>query len=158
MTKLDGNERWKSKMLLTEHQEQYQNRDSKAQVGLATAEELTMIRDLIMYPHMLTMSDKSLQEIKRSPNLYKRFFEQFIQLLMDRISKELFSLRRELKNRNIKVFDDETVDGIIYHRYVCRGYENKFGIVRETLRSEISNRLTKYASEIFNPQPKTNKE
>jgi hypothetical protein len=107
---------------------------------------------------MLTMSDKSLQEIKRSPNLYKRFFEQFIQLLMDRISKELFSLRRELKNRNIKVFDDETVDGIIYHRYVCRGYENRFGIVRETLRSEISNRLAKFASEIFNPRPKTKKE
>jgi hypothetical protein len=154
MTKLDGNERWKSKMLLTEHQEQYQDRHNKALTGRATTEELKMIRDLIMFPHMLTMSDKSLQEVRRFPNLYKRYFEQFVQIMMDRISKEMFALRRELKARNIKVFDDETADGIIYHRYVCRGYEDKFGIVREALRSEISVRLAKYASEIFNPESK----
>jgi hypothetical protein len=59
-------------------------------VGRATTEELTMIRDSIMLPYMLTMCDKSLQEVKRSPNLFKRFFEQFIQLLMDRISKTCF--------------------------------------------------------------------
>jgi hypothetical protein len=113
-----------------------------------------MIRDLIMFPHMLTMSDKSLQEVRRFPNLYKRYFEQFVQIMMDRITKEMFALRRELKARNIKVFDDETADGIIYHRYVCRGYEDKFGIVREALRSEISVRLAKYASAIFNPESK----
>jgi hypothetical protein len=151
MSKLDGNERWKGKMLLTEHQEQYQNRQNKGLSGRATSEELTMIRDLIMYPHMLTMCDKSLQEIKRSPNLFRRYFEQLIQHIMDSISKDLFSLRREMKNRNIKVFDDETTDGIIYHRYACRGYEDKFGIVRETLRTEISFRLAKYAISVFNP-------
>lgn len=156
MTKLDGNERWKGKMLLTEHQEQYENRHNKALVGRATTEELTMIRDIVMFPHMLTMCDKSLQEVKRSPNLFKRYFEQFIQLLMDKISKDLFSLRRELKYRNIKVFDDETIDGIIYHRYACRGYDDKFGIVRETLRTEISFRLARYAITIFNTEkPKT---
>lgn len=158
MSKLDGNERWKGKMLLTEHQEQYENRHNKAIVGRATSDELTMIRDSIMYPHMLTMCDKSLQEVKRSPNLFKRFFEQFIQLLMEKISKDLFSLRRELKKRNIKVFDDETNDGVIYHRYACRGYEDKFGIVRETLRTEISFRLANYAASIFNPEFKQHKE
>lgn len=159
MTKLDGNERWKGKMLLTEHQEQYENRQNKSLAGRATSEELTMIRDIVMFPHMLTMCDKSLQEVKRSPNLFKRYFEQFLQLLMNKISKDLFSLRRELKLRNIKVFDDETNDGIIYHRYVCRGYEDKFGIVRETLRTEISFRLARYATTIFyNEQPPNTKE
>ncbi|QMV40239.1 hypothetical protein [Cohnella cholangitidis] len=158
MTKLDGNERWKSKMLLTEHQEQYQNRHNKSNIGRATTEELTMIRDSIMFPHMLTLCDKSLQEVKRSPNLFKRFFEQLIQLIMDRISNDLFLLRREMKSRNIKVFDDETADGIIYHRYACRGYEDKFGIVRETLRTEISVRLARYASSIIYPEIKEHKE
>jgi hypothetical protein len=151
MSKLDGNERWKGKMLLTEHQEQYMERDKKALTGLVTSDELTMIRDVIMFPHMLTICDKSLQEVKRSPNLFNRYFEQFIQMVMDMVTKDLFKLRRELKNRNIKVFDDETIDSIIYHKYACRGYEDKFGIVRETLRSEISVRMAKYASSIFNP-------
>jgi len=151
MNKLQGNERWKSKMLLTEHQEQYEKRHDKALAGRATTEELTMIRDSIMYPHMLTMCDKSLREVERTPNLFRRQFAQVIQLIMDKISREMFSVRRELKNRNIKVFDDETVDGIIYHRYSCRGYEDKFGIVRETLRSEISVRLAQYSAEVIRP-------
>jgi hypothetical protein len=32
---------------------------------------------------------------------------------------------------------------------LCRGYEDKFGIVRETLRSEMIARLTRYGSEFF---------
>jgi len=141
-------------MLLTEHQEQYENRGSRAVTGRVTSDELTMIRDSIMYPHILTMCDKSLNEVRRTPNLFKRQFGQFIQLIMDKVSREMFALRRELRGRNIKVFEDETVDGIIYHRYVCRGYEEKFAIVRETLRSEISVRLARYSAEIFHPPVK----
>jgi hypothetical protein len=58
-----------------------------------------------------------------------------------------------MKKRNIKVFDEETNDGIIYHKYSCRGYEDRFGIVRETLRTEISFRLANYAASIFHPEP-----
>ncbi|TFE30852.1 hypothetical protein [Cohnella luojiensis] len=117
--------------------------------GRASIEELTMIRDFIMLPHMLTMSDKSLQDIRRSSNILKRYFEKFIQLVMDRITKDLMKVRRELAQRGIKVFDDESVDGIIYHGYSCRGYQDRFGIMRETLRAEISFRLAKYSSEVL---------
>ena len=33
MSKLDGNERWKSKMLLTEHQEEYESRNDPKNVS-----------------------------------------------------------------------------------------------------------------------------
>ncbi|WP_178022842.1 hypothetical protein [uncultured Paenibacillus sp.] len=149
MSKLDGNERWKSKMLLTEHQEQYENRIKNLQTGRITADELTMIRDAIMFPYMLTICEKSLQDLQNSRHLFKQIFEQFIQIVMNYITKDLSKVNRELRQRNIKVFNDEINDGIIYHRYVCRGYEDRFGIVREVLRSEISIRFTKYATRIL---------
>lgn len=149
MSKLDGNERWKSKMLLTEHQEQYENRNKNLQTGRITTEELTMIRDAIMFPFMLTMCEKSLQDLRNSTHLFKQIYEQFIQIIMNYITKDLSKINRELRQRNIKIFSDETHDGIIYHRYVCRGYEDRFGIVREVLRSEISVRFTKYSMRIL---------
>ncbi|MFC3748696.1 hypothetical protein [Paenibacillus sp. GCM10012306] len=149
MSKLDGNERWKSKMLLTEHQEQYENRNKNLQTGRITTEELTMIRDAIMFPYMLTMCDKSLQDLRNSTHLFKQLFEQVIQIIMNYITKDLSKINRELRQRNIKIFSDETHDGIIYHRYVCRGYEDQFGIVREVLRSEISVHFTKCAARIL---------
>lgn len=149
MSKLDGNGRWESKMVLTEHVEQYEARNEKKTSNHPTKEELTMIRDIIMLPHMLTLSDKSLQDVQRSSNMFKDLFARAVQLIMDRIGKDLHRLRRELRNRNIKIYDDETHDGIIYHRYVCRGYEERFGIMREALRSEMSFRFAKYAAEVF---------
>ncbi|MHA6532579.1 hypothetical protein [Paenibacillus sp. BAC0078] len=149
MSKLDGNERWKSKMLLTDHQEQYENRNKSLQTGRITTEELTMIRDAIMFPYMLTMCDKSLQDLRNSTHLFKQLFEQIIQFIMNCITKDLSKVNRELRQRNIKIFSDEMNDGIIYHRYVCRGYEDRFGIVREVLRSEISIQFTKYAARIL---------
>jgi len=149
MSKLDGNERWKSKMLLTEHQEQYENRNKNLQTGRITTEELTMIRDAIMFPYMLTMCNKSLQEFQNSTHLFKRVFEQIIQIMMNYITQDLSKVNRELRQRNIKIFNDEINDGIIYHRYICRGYEDRFGIVREVLRSEISIRFTRYTTRIL---------
>lgn len=126
----------------------------QSKIGRVTSEELTMIRDYIMLPHMLTMSDNSLQQVRRSSNLFKTHFEQIIHKVMDRITKELASIRHEFKQRNIKVFEDETFDGVIYHKYVCRGYEDRFGVVREVLRTEMSFRFAEYASNIFNVDKK----
>jgi adenosyl cobinamide kinase/adenosyl cobinamide phosphate guanylyltransferase len=149
MSKLDGNERWKSKMLLTEHQEQYENRNKNLRTGRITTEELTMLRDAIMFPYMLTMCNKSLQDLQNSTQLFRQLFEQIIQIIMNSITKDLSKVNRELRQRNIKFFSDETHDGVIYHRYICRGYEDRFGIVREVLRAEIGIRFTKYTTHIL---------
>lgn len=149
MTKLDGNERWKSKMLLTEHQEQYERRRAPKHAGRATAEEIHMIRDAIMLPHMLTISQRAHDDVMRSGNPFKHHYAAMTQIVMDLIAKELYRIKRELRDRKIKIEADEAQDGIIYHRYWCRGYEDRFGIVRETLASEIRKRLGKYGKEMI---------
>ena len=129
MSKLNGNGRWESKMVLTEHVEQYDAR-GKLQ-GRPTAEEFTMIRDYILLPHMLTMVQRSFDELQRSSILMKRLYLLSTKVILDKISKEKFDLGRELKKRSIRVFDDETADTVIYYRFFCRGYEEQFGIVRD---------------------------
>mgnify|MGYP001337987013 CR=1 FL=1 len=149
MSKLDGNERWKSKMLLTEHQEQYDNRNEvKHSRRRPTEDELIMIRDSILLPYMLTMVQKSIDDIENTPNLLKQLYLAAGRAIMNRISEDLYSLRRELSRRNIKIISDEQVELIVYHRFICRGYEDRFGMVRDVMRSEISIRLSKYLKEI----------
>lgn len=138
MSKLDGNVIWGSKMLLTEHQEQYDNRNKTPQINRITTDELIMIRDAIMYPYMLTICDRNLQDLRNSTHLFKLLFEGVLQIIINYITKDLSKVKRELRQRNIKIYSDEIYDGVIYHRYICRGYEDRFGIVREVLRSEIS--------------------
>lgn len=149
MSKLDGNERWKSKMLLTEHQEQYEGRNElKNAQKRPTEDELIMIRDYVLLPHMLTMVQKSIDDIENHSNLLKQLYLAAGRVIMNQISDDLYNLRRELSKRNIKIINDEQVDLIVYHRFICRGYEERFGMVRDVMRSEISIRLSKYLKEI----------
>lgn len=148
MSKLDGNNRWGGKMLLTEHQEQYDQRNNVNPAGRPTPEELEMIRDIILFPHLITMTQKSIEDIGFAKITLKGVVIRCLEVIMFRISDDYYALKRELKNRNIRVSEEETNDGILYYRYICRGYEEKFGIVRETLRTEMSMRLTKYTADI----------
>ncbi|MGZ7443826.1 hypothetical protein [Paenibacillus sp. TH7-28] len=149
MSKLDGNERWKSKMLLTEHQEQYESRNDPKKTSRPTIEEFSMIRDYILLPYMLTMVQKNVDDIERSSNLLKQLYLATGQAIMNKISKDMRDIKRELTKRNIKIFSDEHADLIVYHRFLCRGYEERFGMTRDVMRSEISVRLKKYIKEII---------
>ncbi|WP_205620097.1 hypothetical protein [Cohnella thermotolerans] len=148
MSKLDGNERWKSKMLLTEHQEQYEARKEGRPAGRPTPDELTMIRDYILLPHMLTIVHKRTEEMRNSSDLMKRPFLAAAEAIVKRISQDMYKMRRELSRRRIRIVGDEQVDLVVYHRFICRGYEDRLGIVREVMRAEISLRLAKYFGEI----------
>ncbi|MCL6458581.1 MAG: hypothetical protein K6T85_11305 [Gorillibacterium sp.] len=148
MSKLDGNERWNSKMLMTEHQEQYDSRHEIKYTG-PTPEELIMLRDYILLPHLLTMVQHNKEDIDSSSLLLKKLYQIATQVLMDRISKDIYALRREFSRRSIKVFADEQEDVVYYFKYICRGYENKFGIIREVMRAELSVKLTAYLADIY---------
>jgi hypothetical protein len=150
MSKLDGNERWKSKMALTEHVEQYEKRNEPKNQGRPTSEELTMVRDYVLLPLLLTMVQKAADDVKNSTGILRRHFLLSTQILMDRITKDIYALRKELSKRNIKVINDEQVDLVIYYKILCRGYEERFGMVRDVVRSEISVRLTKYLDDMAN--------
>jgi hypothetical protein len=149
MSKLDGNERWKSKMLLPEHHEQYQARNEKPINNRPTQDELTLIRDSVLLPFMVIMANNSILEIQNSKNVLRSLIENFLQLFLNKVRADQTRINRELSRRNIKVIKDVEADMVMYYKYYCRGYSEKFGIMREVVRSEISERFAKYASELM---------
>ena len=151
MTKLDGNERWQQKMLLTEHVEQYQDGEQPDKPrNRLNADERTMVRDLILLPYIDTMVGKSILEIERGQNVLQRAYLLAGRAIQKRVMKDIYELRKELKKRNIKVVEAEIEEFLIYHMIFCRGYQERFGITRDELRTQISLRLTRYTNELGN--------
>ncbi|MHA7963502.1 hypothetical protein ACX93W_05095 [Paenibacillus sp. CAU 1782] len=148
MSKLDGNERWKTKMLLTEHKEQYEQRHQPKIIGMPTNDEMTMIRDYIMYPNIISMLHRSIDQIRTANIPLKELLARCLEVIMFSVTDDYYILKRDLKTRNIQVFTDTTDDGVFYHRYLCRGYENRFGITREALKAEMGNRLARYTDQL----------
>ncbi|WP_025706215.1 hypothetical protein [Paenibacillus graminis] len=148
MSKLEGNERWKTKMIMTEHVEQFEEQQRNAGSNMITIDERTMVRDFILLPYIDTMVGKSLKELEHSGNILKRAYSMAGQAIQRRIMQDTYRLQKELKQRNIKVLADEQDEFILYHKVFCRGYQERFGLTRDVMRTEISLRLTKYTAEI----------
>ncbi|GBG06506.1 hypothetical protein PAT3040_01033 [Paenibacillus agaridevorans] len=143
-------------MLLTEHKEQFESRDQPKLSGRPTPEEYVMIRDFVIYPQLVKMVQKSMDDMGFSHVALKGVILRCLEHIMFNISDDFFKHKKELKNRNIKVVEEETNDDILYYRFYCRGYEERFGIVREALRTEIRLKLTNYTNAL-GQQFKSNK-
>ena len=148
MSRLEGNERWKTKMIMTEHVEQYEEQQRENPDKMITMEERTMVRDLILLPYIDTMVSKSLKEIEPSSNILKRAYLMAGQAIQRRIMQDTYQLQKELKQRNIRVLADEQEEFLVYYKIFCRGYQERFGLTRDVMRTEISLRLTKYTAEL----------
>ncbi|OKP82535.1 hypothetical protein [Paenibacillus sp. P32E] len=148
MSKLEGNERWKTKMIMTEHVEQYEEQQRDPGDKMITIGERTMVRDLILLPYIDTMVGKSLKEIENSGNILKRAYLMAGQTIQRRIMRDTYQLQKELKQRNIRVLADEQEEFLVYYKIFCRGYQERFGLTRDVMRTEISLRLTKYTAEL----------
>lgn len=148
MSKLDNNERWKTKMIMTEHVEQYEEQQREHPDKMITTEERTMVRDLILLPYIDTMVGKNLKELEHSSNILKRTFLMAGESIQRQIMQDTYRLQKELKQRNIKMLADEQDEFITYYKIFCRGYQERFGLTRDVMRTEISLRLTKYTSEL----------
>ncbi|WP_438431134.1 hypothetical protein [Gorillibacterium sp. sgz500922] len=118
--------------------------------GLATGDELEMIRDFILMPHLVEMLTRSRTDVDRAPiGLLKPALIHVADALLDRATREHKALRQELAGRRIKVHDAE-FDGemVYYYPYTCRGYEDRFGIMREVMRTELSIKLGRYVGDV----------
>jgi hypothetical protein len=164
--KLSGNGRWESsRMMLPEHRTQFLERhdggggegasDPSAPAAAATnprvptKEELELIRSSVLLPMILSIAEKNQQEIDRSSYTFKPLYLKAMLVFMDVVSQEMARVRRELKQRNIRVIEDEQADLVMYYRFVCRGYEERFGMIREVVRAEIAVWITQYMRAVF---------
>lgn len=135
-------------MLMTEHVDQFGEKQEDAVKKMITVEERTMVRDLILLPYIDTMVSRSLKEIELSSSILMRAFVIAGQAIQRRIMQDTYQLQRELKQRNIRVLADEQEEFLVYYKIFCRGYQERFGLTRDVMRTEISLRLTRYTAEL----------
>jgi len=122
---------------------------AKAQVP--SREELEMIRDSVLLPFMLTMVERNVKDLELSTGPLRKLYISATQILMDRIHADLARVNRELRARNIKVFKDESrMDDDLFYRYICRGYESTFSIMREVAKANISVKMGEEIQRMIN--------
>ncbi|MBQ4899380.1 hypothetical protein KB559_11080 [Paenibacillus sp. Marseille-P2973] len=116
--------------------------------GIITTEERRMIRDYILLTHMLTMIQKSIEDLKFTDSLFKDVFMACNEHIENMVLMDAKNHRLTLKDYGIQVTREEHAGFVVYYHYICRGYTDRLGLTRDVMRSEISIRLGKYVAEI----------
>ncbi|MEC0227050.1 hypothetical protein [Paenibacillus alba] len=122
-----------------------QRHQQQTQTTMPTKEELEAIRDFVLLPMLLSIVEKNKQEIERTSYSMRTIFVKAANIIQNLITNDIQAVRKLLKERNIKVFEDEMIDLNLRYNYICRGYEDKFVLVRDVARAELMRRLGKYS-------------
>lgn len=140
--------------MLPEHRERLiQNRQGEAgtapRKNVPTAEELTLIREYALLPLILSIVETNLRSIENTTYSLRKLYMKAAQSLLELIHSDLVRVRKTLKERDIKVYEEERIDNTIQFRFLCRGYEDRFTMVRDVVRAEASVRIAKYIAALF---------
>lgn len=117
--------------------------------NMPTTEDITLIRDKAVLDNLQIMVERNLQGIKGSSYLLTRMYIAVTQLILNRINADLRQIHQEMRQRRIKITGENQQDDILYFDFTCRGYQDRFGVMREALRTEMSLRLGVYVKAVI---------
>ncbi|MBU5672663.1 hypothetical protein [Paenibacillus brevis] len=121
---------------------------SEKVTGIIDNVDRQLVRDSVVLQNLLVMLQKSGAELKIMGTLLERAYAMSQRVIEDMVVADGKVNRAALKDRDIKVYREEQQGLVIYYYFTCRGREERFGVTRDVLRSEISLRLSKYVSEL----------
>lgn len=115
---------------------------------LTSLEDLTKVRDLIMYEQMLIMLNHQLDTQRRNKGLMPALSVVAGEVLLDMVHKDFVALKSEFRQRNIKVWEEEANEDTLVYKYRIDGRIETFPIVREVLKAVISVKLGEYVKRL----------
>lgn len=69
-------------------------------------------------------------------------------VLMNAITMDIYRVKTELKKRDIRVEQIDRGAAALHYSYWYKGYENRFSLMKEVVKSEIPVRLARYIQEL----------
>lgn len=111
-------------------------------------EEITLVRESILLPMLLTIVENNKRELTMNQMPLKQLYLNITEVLLRRIFADITQVRKELSQRNIKVVEDDQKTASLQYVMYVRGYEEKFGIMKELVKAELGIKLGKYVGQL----------
>jgi hypothetical protein len=106
-----------------------------------TEEELVLIKQAILLPFMLTLVENNKNNLKYQVDPLKDLYIAVAELLMNQLHDDLVQVKKEMREKSIKLIENGRSDSALKYRYKSRGYEHRFDIMRSLAKAEISVKL-----------------
>jgi hypothetical protein len=110
--------------------------------SVVSDDELSLVRDFIILPFLLTMIDNYSKSPEKTP--FEEYKPEHFQRLLDIIHADMVKIRAGLKAAQMKVVELAPFGPTLIYEYFCRGYRAEFRLMRTLAKVEISVKLGRY--------------
>ncbi|EPY10148.1 hypothetical protein SAMN04488689_103361 [Paenibacillus sp. cl6col] len=107
-------------------------------------EDAYIVKQYIIQTLILDVLERDIERIGASNLKMADIYTQCLRQAQDNVSLDLYRLRKQFRNRGIKVYEEERLEHGIRVQYVCRGYQHSFYMLRGLIRAEVKNRMQAY--------------
>lgn len=104
---------------------------------LLTKEELTLIKEYVLFPIVLDVLAKDTQTLKLTQLKMGSVYLSTLAELEERLTAELAGLRRRLTERGIRVYEPERDSSGVKAIYLYHGYQYTFFMLWRLVKAEV---------------------
>lgn len=112
-----------------------------------TEAEVELVKRSVILPVVLDVLAHDIRVLQGSKAKMNRLYIRQLYGLQDRVSLELYHIRRQLRLRGIKVFRQERAKSGLAAEYLCRGYRYPFTLFWGVVKAEVERELDRLMRE-----------
>lgn len=111
---------------------------------LVSEDELRLVKDYVLLLILLNVLDKDIETLKtiklKMTNIYITNWLSVHQ----KVCSDIVELKREFRNRGIKIYEQKRTKESIVAKYLCRGYHHDLSMLWGLVKAEVEKKLSVY--------------
>lgn len=111
---------------------------------LETKEDLQLLKEYILLPLLLDALEGDIKGLEAMSLKMTVFYIQGLRNIQQQITLDLREIRQQLRNRGVKIYEQQSTSLGIEAHYLCRGYQHHFSMLWDLIQAELSTRFIMY--------------
>ncbi|MGC6589119.1 hypothetical protein ACPV3A_29760 [Paenibacillus sp. Dod16] len=106
-----------------------------------TDEDLALVKNYLKLPVVMDVLQNNMDKIETSDLKMKALFAAHLRSLSDKVNRELYDVRQEMRKRGLKVYEEHRSVKGISAKYLCRGYNHEMNLLWALVKSETETKI-----------------
>ena len=115
-----------------------------SQAPLQTEDDLQLVKAYILLPMLLDVLERDIRALGNVKLKLGAVYIEILRGVQDRVTADVTLLRRQMRARGLKIYDEQRTERHVEVRYLCRGYHHRFSMLWGLVKAELSIRLSEY--------------
>lgn len=111
---------------------------------IASECELKLIKARLLLPIILQLIEKDRSKMSTLDLKMNKIYQEFYQRLIDEVNKDLVAVRKGLREKGIKILEENINKEGLRAEYLCRGYQDTFAMIPDFVKAETETLYRKY--------------